>query len=235
MILDIDNSESVKYFVNKIAENWFNPEKMYFDLKANGKTASSNFWGITKYLLNIVSEYLNQTSDEFLSIWNHKCLAYGAKIMGYHCTRQNDEKVFAEKGILPLSDETIKIDENLNNNIEAKEMWESRSQRNPGPYFYLRYKDAKNPNNPFCNYGPEILLACSGHQPNVDSVSSIPLILHCAIPYPYLQEKDYFAFCILRAYFNSKDPDDELYFNDYSIDLKGRMLEPKHILNYEKI
>ena len=235
MIVNIDNSESVKGFVSKIAENWFNPETMYSDLKANGKTASSGFWGIPKDLLNIVSEYLNQTSNEFVTKWNEKCSTYDTKIMGYHCTRHSNEKVFAENGVLPLSDETITIAENINNNIVAKETWESRSQKSPGPWFLLSYEDAKNPNNDYCINGPEILRACSGHQPNVDTANSIPLILHCAIPYSMLHDKNYFIFCILRAYFNFIDPEDGFNFNGYSIDLAGRKLEPMHIINYEKI
>ena len=142
MIVDIDNSNSVKGFVSEIAVNWFNPEILYSDLKANGITDSSEFWGIPKDLLNIVSENINQSSDDFLNTWNEKCSTYNTKIMGYHCTRHSNEKVFAEKGILPLSDETIKISENLNKDTEAKEAWEKRSQKSPGPWFLLSYEDA---------------------------------------------------------------------------------------------
>ncbi len=235
MIVDIDDIDSVKGFVSMIAENWFNPDKMYSDLKANGTTESSEFWGIPKDLLTIVSEYLNHSSDEFLHTWNVKCSKHNTKIMGYHCTRHSNEEVFAEKGILPLSDETIKITENLDNNIEAKETWEKRFQKSPGPWFLLSYEDAKNPNNNFCINGPEILQLCSGHQPNADSANSIPLILHSAIPYSMLNDKEYIVFCILRAYFNFIDPEDGFNFDGYSIDLNGRKLEPKYIINYEKI
>lgn len=89
----------------------------------------------------------------------------------------------------------------------------------------------------FCLKGPEILLDCAGHHVDVDPAKSIPLIIHCAIPYSLLSEKDYFAFCVLRAYFNFLDPEDEL--NDladgYSIDLKGKVLATRHIVRIEEI
>ena len=173
MILDIDNSESVQAVVNKLTEYWFNPDKMYSDLKANGKTNSPDFWGITDHMIDNISEDLNQTPEEFLNIWNQKCVTCSVKIIGHHCTRHSNKEVFTGKGILPLSDETIKI--HRNQNMEAERMWEYRSQRSPGPWFLLSYKDAKNPNNHFCNNGPEILLACDGYQPNIEPAKSIPL------------------------------------------------------------
>ena len=38
MVIDIDNSHSVGTFVKRITENWFDVEKLYFDLKANSTT-----------------------------------------------------------------------------------------------------------------------------------------------------------------------------------------------------
>jgi hypothetical protein len=237
MIVDIDNSRSVQALVDKVSEYWFDPKGMYSDLKANGKTNSPHFWAITHQLLADISEYLDQTSEEFLNKWNKKCVTHGARIMGYHCTRHSNKEVFAEKGILPLSNETIKIFEDRNQSMKAKGMWEYRSQRGPGPYFLLSYADAKNPSNHFCNSGPEILLACAGYQVDVDPVRSIPLIIHCAIPYSILPDKDYYAFCILIACFNSIDPEDDSnnLFEGYSIDLKGNALDPQYIVKIEEI
>jgi hypothetical protein len=235
MILDIDTSKSVLLFVNKVTEHWFNPEEVYFNLKSKGITNTSDFWSITDYLLDHVTKYLDLTNNEFVTIWNEKCSMNSAKIMGYHCTRHSNKEVFIQKGILPLSNETIKIYEQQSQTIEAKEMWEYRSKRSPGPWFLLSYKDAKNPNNYFCNYGSEILRACSRHQPNVDSASSIPLILHCAISYSLLRDKNYYSFCILRAYFNFIDPEDDLNFEGYSIDLHGTTLEPQYIIRVEEL
>lgn len=237
MIVDIDNSESVQALVGRVSEYWFDPKGMYCDFKANGKTNSPDFWAITDRLLANISEYFDQKSDEFLDTWNQKCVTLGARIMGYHCTRHSNKEVFAEKGILPLSNETIRIFENRNLSMGAKGMWEHRSQRSPGPYFLLSYKDAKNPNNYFCISGPEILLACAGYQVDADPAKSIPLVIHCAIPYSILPDKDYYAFCILRAYFNSIDPEDDSnnLFEGYSIDLKGNALDPQYIVRVEEM
>lgn len=237
MIIDIDDSESVQALVDKVSEHWFDPKGMYSGLRANGKTNSPDFWGITNRLLADVSESFGQTSEQFLNTWNKRCVTHSAKIMGYHCTRHSNKEVFAKKGILPLSDETIRIFENRNQTAQARRMWEYRSQRSPGPWFLLRYRDAKNPNNHFCTNGPEILLACTGYQVNADTAKSVPLIIHCAIPYSILPDKDYYAFCILRAYFNFLDPEDDSsnLFEGYSIDLKGNCLDPQYVVRIEEI
>ncbi|MFC1867189.1 hypothetical protein ACFL0H_03540 [Thermodesulfobacteriota bacterium] len=80
-------------------------------------------------------------------------------------------------------------------------------------------------------------MACAGYHVDVDPAKSVPLIIHCAIPYSILSEKDYFAFCVLIAYFNSLDPEDDLnnLFDGYSIDLKGKGLDPRHIVKIEQI
>ena len=157
--------------------------------------------------------------------------------MGYHCTRHSDKRVFLEKGVLPLSAETIKLTEGKKQTAQEVSMWEYRSQRSPGPWFLLSYKCSKRPENHFCLKGPEILLGCVGHQVDVDPATSVPLIIHCAIPYPLLSEKDYFAFCVLSAYFNFLDPEDDLdnRFDGYSIDLKGKVIDPRHIVRIEEI
>jgi len=100
----------------------------------------------------------------------------------------------------------------------------------------LSYKSAKDPNHNFFN-GPEILLAVAGHQPSNNSKKSLPLIIHCEIPFFILPNKDYYTFCTLMAYFNLLDPenDTENYFKGYSIDLKGMALDPKHIVKIEEI
>lgn len=145
--------------------------------------------------------------------------------------------MFIEKGVLPLSEETIRLSEDKGQTALGKNTWEYRSQRSPGPCFLLSYKCAKSPKNHFCLKGPEILLACAGHHVGVDPAKSVPLIIHCAIPYSDLSEKDYFAFCVLRAYFNFFDPEDDLntLFDGYSIDLEGKSLDPLHIVRIEEI
>jgi hypothetical protein len=229
MIIDIDDSISVQDAVGRISEDWFNPEEIYSVLKNNGKTYSSEFWGVTAHLLADVSGALGLTSEQFLFEWNQRCIRHDAKIMGYHCTRHSNKQVFTEKGILPLSEETIKLSDETNQTPKEKSMWEYRSQQTPGPWFLLSYKCAKSPNH-FCRKGPEILLACPGHP-----AMSVPLIVHCAIPYSILSEKDYFAFCILRAYFNFLDPEGDLtnWFEGYSIDLKGKALGPQYVVRIE--
>src|SRR4030067_658800 len=153
MIMDIDDSKSLRAMVERVSERWFNPEETYSDLKANRKTDSPNFWAITSQLLRDVSESLGQRPAEFLEIWNQRCITHGTKIMGYHCTRHSDKQVFAEKGILPLSEETIKLLENENQTPQAKRMREYRSQRSPGPWLLLSYAFTKNPDNHFCLKG----------------------------------------------------------------------------------
>jgi hypothetical protein len=236
MIIDIDDSESVHAAVNRISEGWFDPGELYADLKANGKTDSSDFWHIASQMLTDVSGLLGWTSAQFLNEWDQRCIDNKTRFMGYHCTRHSDKRVFIEKGILPLSEETIKLSEDKGE-AQGKSMWVCRSQTSPGPWFLLSYECAKSPENHFCLKGPEILFACTGYQVGVDTVKSIPLIIHCAIPYSALSEKDYFAFCVLRAYFNFRDPEDGLnnLFDGYSIDLKGKALDPRYIVRIEEI
>ena len=236
MNINIDDSKSVQTIVDKISEHWFDPKGVYFQLKANGKTNSPDFWDITKRMLADVSESLGQTPEQFLDTWNNRCVIHSVKIMGYHCTRHSNKEVFAEKGILPLSDETIKIFEDKNK-VEAIRMWEYRKQRSPGPFLLLSYRDARNPNNHFLTKGPEILLACTGYQVNADTSKSVPLIIHCAIPYSILPDKDYYVYCVLKAYFNFLDPEDDSnnLFEGYSIDLKGNGLDPRYVARIEEI
>ncbi len=235
MILDIDNSASVQAFVRKVTQQWFDPDKLYFDLKDCEETNSLDFWHETDHMVDIISKYLNLTSEKFLNIWDQKCLTNGAMVMGYHGTRHSDKMVFMKNGIVPLSENTIEINENQK--VEAEEMWECRSKKTPSPWFLLSYKFAKSQNNSFCRHGPEILLACAGQQTNVDSTKSIPLIIHCEIPYSILHERHYFVFCALSAYFNFIDPDPEsdLSFDGYSIDLNGTTLDPQYIVKVEEL
>jgi len=237
IIIDIDNSESVQTAVSQLSEGWFNPVELYTGLKANGKTNSSGFWGIATKMMSEVSGFLGWTSAQFLTEWDQRCIDSNTKFMGYHCTRHSDKRLFIEKGILPLSEETIRLSEDKSQTPQGKGMWEYRSQRSPGPWFLLSYKCAKKPENHFCLKGPEILLGCVGHHVGADSAKSVPLIIHCAIPYSLLSEKDYFAFCVLRAYFNLLDLEDDLsdLFDGYSIDLRGNVLDPRHIVRIEEI
>jgi len=157
--------------------------------------------------------------------------------MGYRCTRHSDKRVFIEKGVLPLSEDTIKLSEDKHQTGQGKSMWEYRFQRSPRPWFLLSYECAKSPENHFCLKGPEILLGCDGLHVDVDPAKSVPLVIHCAISYSLLSEKDYFVFCVLRAYFNFLDPEDDLnnLFDGYSIDLKGKVLDPLYIVRIEEI
>jgi hypothetical protein len=237
MIIDLDNSESVQAAVSQVSEGWFDPVEMYAGLKADGKTNSSGFWGIATQMLTDVSGFLGWTSAQFLNEWDQRCIDNNTKFMGYHCTRHSDKRVFIKKGILPLSEETIKLSEDKNQTAQGKSMWEYRSQRSPGPWFLLSYRCAKSPENHFCLKGPEILLGCVGLHVDADPAKSVPLIIHCAIPYSLLSEKNYFTFCVLRAYFNFLDPEDDLndLFDGYSIDLKGKVLDPQYIVRIEEI
>ncbi len=237
MIIDIDNSESIQAAVNQVSEGWFDPVEMYSSLKDNGKTNSSEFWGVATQMLADVSGFLGLTSAQFLYEWDKRNIDNNTKFMGYHCTRHSDKRVFIEKGILPLSEETIKLSQEKHQTEQGKRLWEYRYQRSPGPWFLLSYKSAKSPENHFCLKGPEILLGCVGFHVDVDPAKSVPLVIHCTIPYSFLSEKDYFAFCVLRAYFNFLDPEDDVnnLFDGYSIDLKGKILAPLHIVRIEDI
>jgi hypothetical protein len=100
----------------------------------------------------------------------------------------------------------------------------------------LSYKSAKDPNNHYFK-GPEILLGVAGHQPDNDPKRSIPLIVHCEIPFSILIEGNYYIFCALKAYLNFLDPEDESVnlFYGASIDLKGMSLDPKYIVEIEEV
>lgn len=235
MIIDIDNSKSVQYFVSRIVSDWFDIDGMYNDLKSDSQTNWSNFWNITDNMINIISNSLGCTSAEFLKNWEGKCAEHDATFMGYHCTRHSDKEVFIRNGIKPLSDEIIKPSQNQKR-PDAPETWSYRSMRGSGPYFFLSYKSAKNPDNHFFR-GPEILLAVNGHQPTNNSKKSIPLIIHCEIPFSILPKKNYYTFCALRAYFNFLDPEDDTQdlFEGYSIDLNGSALDPQYIVRIEGI
>ncbi|VAX33784.1 hypothetical protein MNBD_NITROSPIRAE03-1273 [hydrothermal vent metagenome] len=235
MIIDIDNSSSVQSFVSKITSDWFDIDGIYYDLKSDSQTNWTNFWNITDSMINIISNFLGCTSEEFLKSWEKKCTEHDAKLMGYHCTRHSNKEVFAINGILPLSEETISLSQTQERS-DAENLWDYRSNRGPGPYFFLSYKSAKNPDNHFFK-GPEILLAVDGHQPGSNSEKSIPFIIHCAIPFSILPDKNYYTFCILRAYFNFLDPEDDAedIFDAYSIDLKGNVLDSQHVVRTEDI
>jgi len=235
MIIDIDNANSVQSFVSMITSDWFDIDAMYYDLKSKSQINWTNFWNITHNMIDIISNCLGHTSEEFLNSWETKCIEQDAKIMGYHCTRHSNKEVFIKNGVLPLSEETINLSQ-TQKRPDAENLWDYRSKRGSGPYFFLSYKSARNPNNHFFK-GPEILLAVNGHQPSSNSEKSSPFIIHCAIPFSILPDKKYYTFCILRAYFNFLDPEDEIesFFEAYSIDLKGNTLDPQHIVKIEYI
>ena len=120
---------------------------------------------------------------------------------------------------------------------EAEELKKYRATTGAGPCFFLSYQDAKNPNHPYCQRGPEVLLGCKGKQQNNISSESIPLIIHCAIPFSILPDFKYYVFCILRAYFIFIDPEDDSgnLFEGYSIDLMGKALDQQHIVKVEEL
>ncbi|PKN88716.1 MAG: hypothetical protein CVU51_03615 [Deltaproteobacteria bacterium HGW-Deltaproteobacteria-1] len=162
MIIDIDDQESVQVATEQISKDWFVTADLYADLKTTGKTDSSGFWGITTQMLADVTYCLDCTEDHFLNKWDQSCIANDMRIMGYHCTRHSDQQVFLEKGILPLSEETVRLAADSNPTAQGKSAWVYRSQQSPGPFFFLSYKCAKKPDDHFCDHGPEILLGCAG-------------------------------------------------------------------------
>lgn len=238
MIVDIENFKSLQSMIARVTEGWFSAEEIYSNLKANRKTDSFAFWGESSQLLRDVASTIRQSPEEFTRTWNQRCISHAIKIMGYHCTRHSDKRAFTEKGILPLSEETIKFFEEENQTSEARRMWEYRFKKSPGPCFLLSYTYAKNPDEHSFFEGPEILLICTGRHVDVDPKKSVPLLIHCAIPYSIIPDlDDYFAYCILKAYFNFIDPEDESnnMFKGASIDLKGKILNPYHIVRIEEI
>ena len=236
MIIDIDDPKSVQAAMEGIARDWFDPAGLYAGLKVGGKTDSSGFWAIPTRMLADVSEFLGWTSEKFLGEWDKRCFENDTKFMGYHCTRHSDMGVFLEKGILPLSGETVKLTNNEGQKTEERGVLQYRLRQTPGPWFLLGYRCAKKPDNHFRLKGPEILLGCDGYHVGVEPAKSIPLIIHCAIPYSLLSETGYFAFCALRAYFSFLDPEDgsDDFFDGYSIDLQGKTLDPGHIVKVEE-
>jgi hypothetical protein len=237
MIIDIDNRECIQTAIGLITKDWFDPEEIYVRLKAAGETGSADFWNIHTEMVAAMSRLCGCTSDEFLNRWDQRCIDNDIKFMGYHCTRHSDKRVFLEEGILPLSEGTVSIANDKDQSAWETKLREYRFERSPGPFFLLSYKYAKKPDNHFCLHGPEILLGSVGHHIGVDPAKSVPLIIHCAIPYSFLFQTDYFAFCVLLAYFNFLDPEEDTrdLFDGCSIDLQGRALDPEHIVRIEEI
>jgi hypothetical protein len=87
MIIDIDNLSSVESFMSKISSDWFDIDRMYYDLKSDLQINWTNFWNITGSMINIISNCLECTSEEFLRLWEKKCTDQRVMFMGYHCTR----------------------------------------------------------------------------------------------------------------------------------------------------
>lgn len=274
MIIDIDNKEAVTYVVGKVTEPWFDVRRLYLDLKADGTTNSSSFWGITDDFLIPLSERLGVSLDSFVTTWNDQSSRNDVRVMGYHCTRHRDEEIFRVQGILPLSENTIEdflsefhvafpsidLSDEQHDEVCAaicqSDSWRYRSQQGVGPYFLLSYKNAKDPEtNFFLKRGSEIRMFFIEHMLDYLRANRIafdcrtrdecnhiilgnatPLIIHCAIPCDILPDDKYYIYCILKAYFNFIDPeDDENLFDGYSIDLKGRRLEPIHIVRVEEM
>jgi hypothetical protein len=83
MIIDIDKANSVQSFVSMITSDWFDIDAMYYDLKSDSQTNWTNFWNIVDNMIDIISNCLGHTSEEFLKSWEKKCTEHDAKIMGY--------------------------------------------------------------------------------------------------------------------------------------------------------
>lgn len=208
---------------------------MYYNLKTDSQINWTDFWNISDSLVNTISNSLQCSSEYFLKTWEKRCSENNARIKGYHCTRHSNKEVFYKNGILPLSQETVEIDQDQTRS-EASDIWNHRSTVGAGPYLCLSYKSAKAPNNQYFK-GPEILLGVDGHQPNNDPQRSSPLIVHCEIPISILSDKNYYIFCALKAFLNFLDPEDESvnHFDGASIDLKGRSLDPEYIVKIEEV
>lgn len=236
MIIDIDSKDSVLTILKAITEKHFDIGEIYSELKSNSITSSLDFWKITDYCIDQISDYLNLTSIHFEEIMKKELVKHDAKLMGYHCTRHSDKNCFLKNGILPLSEKTVELSENQNSS-RASDLKRIRTKQGPGPYFFLSYLDTKSPNNIYCQNGPEILIACNGNQPGNIVSEAIPLIIHCAIPFSILPDFKYYLFCILVAYFNFLDPEDETenIFSGWAIDLKNKALPPQYIVNVEEV
>jgi hypothetical protein len=168
------------------------------------------------------------------------------------------EKIIESFFSIIFSEFQIHLDERQKNELFEKiitdDKWIYRAGKGKGPYFLLSYKDAKNSNNSFHSYGSEVwwvcvdvfLCYCKANKTtilgnrnqcrNLIAKKMVPLIVHCAIPYDLIDGNlEYYIFCIFRAYFNFIDPEDDMTFEGYSIDLKGRTLMPGHIIEIEEL
>lgn len=233
MILDIDNSESVQAFVRTITSCWFDIDSMYHNLKSGRQTNWSDFWTFSDCMIGIISNYLKCSSEQFLKQWEEKCTICGATLRGYHCTCHSNKDVFVTQGLLPLSEKTVKISQNQKRS-DAKERWNYRIGR--GPFFFLSYQSARNADNSYFE-GPEILLEVDGHQSSSNRDKSMPLIIHCEIPFSILPNKQWIIYCTLRTYMNLLDPEDgtDGLPEGAPIDLQGNPLDPKYIVRIEEI
>ncbi len=236
MIIDIDNSESVISAVKNITKNWIDIDLLYRKIQSDGTVDSNNFWKNTDGLFNTISKKTPFSPEQFKSLFSNRLKEQKFQIMGYHCTRYSHKESFIEKGILPLPQCPIEFPEKQNSE-DAEKMLAFRLNESPGPNFCLSYRSAKDPDNHYCNFGAEILLGCNGRQKNNDISQSKPMIIHCAIPFSFLPEPEFYIFCILKAYFNFIDPVDEIenLFFDYKIDLKNKTLLPKYIQKIEEL
>src|SRR5574340_478090 len=172
MILDIDRADSVTGIIEAIA--WFDIRKLYKDLKNGHETDSSNFWHISDCLLKSTSSRLLLRLTDFIDKWRASCISNDLKIMGYHCTRIHDLKIFMEKGIIPLDDGIIDSfflmlnfafpsfllsqgqKEEIIHLINNDSTWKYRRSKGSGPYFFLSYHNASKRDNSFHASGTEI-------------------------------------------------------------------------------
>jgi hypothetical protein len=269
MIIDIDNETSVLPIVRTLTADWFSLDDLYFQMKCNGKTNCRGFWASSSPMLDTIANYIGMAPKSFRMQWNYRCSEAGLKVLGYHCTRHRNQDVFLQRGILPLSDEVtyaffseivalLKLPSltptaiaELTQSIVRDNKWKYRSCMGSGPYFWMSYKEAKNPDNDYHQNGPEIwwlfvdqlLRYCHEktiHIPYSDrdalrgiiSEALMPFIIHCEIPYSMIPSKDWCAFNILKACFTFIDPEDDPETSGW-IDLNGQILEPKYFCRIE--
>jgi len=271
IIFDIDDPRYVEESINKVAKDWFDPKSIYFSLKAGGITDTADFWHVTRFLLENIAHSLSITCEEFIREFKDRCNNLDLKIMAYHCTRSRRPQDYLKHGILPLSEKVLcaflaesyvafptfslsnEDRESIIGRVIQTDAWNYRGGIGTGPYFFLSYQEAKDPNNDFLKSSSEIwwvcvdnlIQYCSEHNIRLPTMnryewrekirqSMKAVIIHCLIPYSFLAKEPYYAFCMLRSFFNNLDPEDDS-FETGCIDLRGKSLDPQYITKIEEM
>ena len=182
-----------------------------------------------------MGEALNCTQEEFLKKWGEACIEHDARIMAYHCTRHSNQNNFLKYGVLPLSNYLVKFNE-ARTAIKDNMILTYRFTKATGPFFYISYRAAKKSGKHYLKSGAEIFNVKEGSLLNNVPEESLPLIIHCDLPFSILPSQKLYAYYALRAFFEIIDPDGEpIGFEGASIDLKGRALDPKYIVKIEEV